>query len=153
MNTLKGKTIAVIGGHEASEEQLAQAEAVGALVAKAGGTILTGGLVGIMEAASKGAFNAKGHTLGILPGLDKDAANPYVQTKVATGFGAGRNIIIARTADAFVAVGGAYGTLSEIAHALQLNKPVAGIDTWEIKGVMRAKNATEAIELISERLA
>ena len=119
------------------------------------GSIIYGSdaLGGIMEAASRGAFNAGGMVLGILPGEDKNDANQYVTIKVASGLGIGRNILIARTADALIAVGGAYGTLSEIAFALQLGKPVAGIETWDIEGVMPARDAANAMELISGRLS
>ncbi|MFC1769840.1 TIGR00725 family protein [Nitrospirota bacterium] len=152
VDTLKGKTIAVIGGRKASDELLMEAETIGRQVAESGGIILTGGLGGIMEAASRGASNAGGMVLGILPGDNKNDANQYVSVTVASGLGIGRNVLIARTADALIAVGGAYGTLSEIAFALQLGKPVAGIETWTIEGVMLARNAANAIELISGQL-
>ncbi|KKK60906.1 hypothetical protein LCGC14_3019690, partial [marine sediment metagenome] len=86
--------------------------------------------------------------IGILPGEDTSLANPYVSVPVATGLGIARNVIIARTADALIAVGGQYGTLSEIAHALQLGKPVAGIGTWDIEGVQVARDADEAVKVI-----
>lgn len=140
--------VAVIGGRSAGAELLAEAESVGRVLAEHGAIVLTGGLGGVMEAASKGASEAGGQTLGILPGEDKSEANPHVSVPVATGLGIARNVIIARTADAVIAVGGEYGTLSEIAHSLQLKKPVAGIGSWDIDGVIQAKNAEEACRII-----
>ncbi|MHB8881423.1 MAG: TIGR00725 family protein [Thermodesulfovibrionales bacterium] len=138
--------IAVIGGRKADKKLLAEAEEVGRLIARKGGILVCGGLSGVMEASSKGARMAGGRTLGILPHDNKRSVNDYIDIPVATGLGIGRNVIIARTADAVIAIGGAYGTLSEIAFSLQLQKPVVGIKTWDIKGVIPAKNAAEAVE-------
>ena len=132
------RVVAVIGGRDADEALLRDAQEVGRLLAAEGATVLTGGLGGIMEAAMKGAREEGGITLAILPGDDRATANEYASVSVATGFGIGRNIIIARTADALIAVGGQYGTLSEIAYALQLGKPVTGIGTWQIEGVAKS---------------
>lgn len=140
------RIIAVIGGRRASKAHLKEALAAGRLIARSGAVLMTGGLSGVMEAACKGAHLEGGLTIGILPGTDKHEANKYVDIPVVTGLGIGRNVIIARAADALIAIGGQYGTLSEIAFALQLNKPVAGIGTWSIEGVMQAKDAHEAIE-------
>ena len=101
-----------------------------------------------MEAASRGAKAGGGITVGILPQNDAKKANQFIDIPIVTGFGIGRNVIIARTADALIAVGGAYGTLSEIAFALQMGKPVAGIGTWDIKGIMPAENAEDAISKV-----
>ena len=98
-----------------------------------------------MEAAARGSKEAGGTTIGILPQDKKEHANPYIDIPIATGLGIGRNIIIARTSDALIAVSGEYGTLSEIAFALQLGKPVIGIDTWDIKCVIKANNAEDAV--------
>ncbi len=137
--------IAVIGGRQSGKRLLREARKVGRLVAEAGAILATGGLGGVMEAASRGAKEAGGTTLGILPYDDKKKANSYVDVAVATGFGIGRNIVIARTADALIAVGGQYGTLSEIAFSLQLQKPVVGIGTWDISGVVEAEDAEDAV--------
>ncbi len=144
--------VAVIGGRDASESLLKTAEEVGKELADAGVMVLTGGLTGVMYWASKGAKEAGGITIGVLPQEDKTHANPYVDIPVATGLGIGRNVIIARTADALIAVGGGYGTLSEIAFALQLQKPVIGIQTWDIQGVIRAQTAKEAVQKALEQI-
>jgi len=118
---------------------------VGSLIALRGATLICGGLSGVMEAASKGAKSHGGLTIGILPHNDKKEANPYIDIPIATGLGLTRNAIIARAADVLIAVGGEYGTLSEIAFALQMGKPVVGIRTWDIKGVIVAEKAADAV--------
>ncbi len=148
----KKTIVAVIGGRVVEPGLLAEAERAGGLLAAAGALVITGGLGGVMEAASKGALEAGGQTIGILPGEDTSEANPHVSVPVATGLGIARNVIIAQTADALIAVGGQYGTLSEIAHALQLGKPVVGIGTWDIEGVQVTRNADEAVKVVFERL-
>ncbi len=147
---MKKKTmcIAVIGGRDVTDDLLSEAEEAGRIIARTGIVLVTGGLGGVMEAACKGAKAEGGTTVGILPQEDSSAANPYVDIPVATGLGIARNAIIARTADAMVAVGGAYGTLSEIAFALQLGKPVAGIGTWDIEGVIQVSSAVEALDAV-----
>jgi hypothetical protein len=147
------KIIAVIGGRRTEKTLLKEAEEVGRLIARRGATLVCGGLGGVMEAASRGAKSEGGITVGILPQNDSDNANRYIDIPIATGLGIGRNVIIARTADALIAVGGAYGTLSEIAFALQMGKPVAGIKTWDIKGVISVENAAEAVERVFDLLA
>ncbi len=144
MNTVIG----VIGGRKTDKALLKEAEEVGRLIAQKGATLVCGGLGGIMEAASRGAKAGGGITVGILPQNDAKKANQFIDIPIVTGFGIGRNVIIARTADALIAVGGAYGTLSEIAFALQMGKPVAGIGTWDIKGIMPAENAEDAISKV-----
>ena len=140
------KIIAVIGGRRIEKALLAEAVEVGRLIAKSGAILVCGGLGGVMEAASKGAQSEGGLTVGILPRDNADRANQYIDIPIATGLGIGRNVVIARTADALIAVGGEYGTLSEIAFALQLKKPVVGIKTWDIKGVISSENAFDAVE-------
>ena len=98
-----------------------------------------------MEAACRGAKEAGGRTLGILPGTDRAAANPFVDTAVPTGLGEARNALVVRAADALIAVGGGYGTLSEIALALKAGKRVIGLDSWEIDGVEPAESAEQAV--------
>ncbi|NJD56048.1 MAG: TIGR00725 family protein [Nitrospirae bacterium] len=144
--------IAVIGGRRADRALKKEAEEVGRLIARNGGLLVCGGLHGIMESASRGAKNAGGITVGILPQDHTKDANSYIDVPIATGLGIGRNVIIARTADAFIAVGGGYGTLSEIAFGLQMNKPVVGIGTWEIRGIVPAKDAKEAVDKVFELL-
>ena len=129
------------------------AEKVGRLIAQKGATLVTGGLGGVMEAASKGAQEAGGTTVGILPGFSKDDANRYVDIPITTGLSHARNVIIARSADALIAVSGEYGTLSEIAIALKLGKPVIGIKTWDtIKGVINVHSPEEAVETVMQEI-
>ncbi len=146
------KLIAVIGGRHVEKALLREAEKVGKLIAGKKAVLICGGLGGVMEAVSKGAKSEAGLTIGILPHDHKRGANDYIDVPIATGLGIGRNVIIARTADALIAVGGEYGTLSEIAFALQMGKPVVGIKTWDIKGIVKAENAEDAVSKIFELL-
>jgi uncharacterized protein (TIGR00725 family) len=146
------KIIAVIGGRRTAKPLLREAAEVGRLIAQRGAILLCGGLGGVMEAASKGAKSGGGITVGILPQNDSEDANSYIDIPLATGLGIGRNMIIARSADALIAIGGEYGTLSEIAFALQMGKPVVGIKTWDIKGIVIAKNAIDATNRVFETL-
>jgi uncharacterized protein (TIGR00725 family) len=141
-----GPLIAVIGGRKVTRSLLVQAEEVGRLIALKGAILICGGLSGVMEAASRGAQGAGGVTVGILPQDDRRQANRFISVPVVTGLGMGRNVIIARSADALIAVGGAYGTLSEIAFGLQLGKPVIGLGTWPIEGVIEAEDARDAVD-------
>jgi uncharacterized protein (TIGR00725 family) len=124
--------VAVIGGSEASASERDAAEHIGRHIAEAGALLVCGGLGGVMEAACRGAKAEGGTTLGILPGRNRDDANRYVDIAVPTGMGEARNALVVGTADAVVAVGGEYGTLSEIALALRAGKPVVGLGTWEL---------------------
>ena len=145
--------IAVIGDSSCSKEVYGIAEEVGKCIAQEGGILITGGLGGVMEAASKGAKQAGGITIGILPGLSREDANRYVVIPITTGLSHARNIIIARSADALIAVSGGYGTLSEIAIGLKLGKPVIGIKTWDtIEGVIKVDHPEEAIQKALELL-
>jgi uncharacterized protein (TIGR00725 family) len=146
--------IAVIGGDSPSDDVLPLAEGVGREIASRGHTLVCGGWGGVMEAACKGAREAGGHTIGILPGPDTSGANEHVEFAIATNMGFARNSIIALTADALIAVDGSYGTLSEIAMALGYGKPVIGLDTWHITPgsgveddrILRAEGPTQAVE-------
>lgn len=128
------------------------AEEAGRLLAQAGAVVVTGGMSGVMEAASKGAKEAGGTTLGILPGLDRRDANPYVDVAVATGMGEARNALVVRAADAVIAVGGEWGTLSEIALARKTGKPVVGIGSWQLEGLDAAEGPAEAVAAVLHRL-
>lgn len=143
--------IAVVGAGEASEAELAQAEEVGAGLADSGAVVLTGGLGGVMEAACRGARSRRGHTIGILPGRDRDEANGWVEFAIATGLGELRNGLLVRASDAIVAVGGGAGTLSEIGFALKLARPVVGLGTWDVHGVVQVSTPSEAVTAV-ERL-
>lgn len=140
------KIIGVIGGRRVDKTLLNEAEKVGRLVAQKEIVLVCGGLSGVMEAVAKGARSEGGITVGILPQEHKRDANEYIDIPIVTGLGIGRNVIIARTADVLISIGGEYGTLSEIAFALQMGKPVIGIRTWDIKGVIKADNAEDAVD-------
>ena len=145
--------IAVIGpGRDAGAQELAQAEEAGAAVAAAGATLICGGLGGVMEAACRGARSRGGLTVGFLPGDDPEDANGWVVLALPTGLGEGRNALVVRAAHAVVAIGGGWGTLSEIALALRRGVPVLGIGTWElarngepVAGVRAVDDATTAV--------
>ena len=149
--------VAVVGGSEAGAEVVAVAEELGRELARRGAVVVCGGLGGVMEAVCRGARAEGGRTVGILPGDDRRAANPYVDVAVATGLGEARNVLVVRTADAVIAVDGEFGTLSEIALALRLGKPVVGIDTWELRRsgmpadpdpIVRVSTAVEAVAAV-----
>jgi uncharacterized protein (TIGR00725 family) len=146
--TNKQKLIAVIGGSQCSAEDYALGEEVGRLLAERGMTVICGGLSGIMESVCKGAVQAGGVTIGILPGDDPGEANQFVTIPIATGMGIGRNIVIVRSAGVCIAIDGRYGTLSEIAYALQLQKSVITLNSWnQIHGTIKASTAQEAVQL------
>jgi len=130
MEQKRGWIIGVIGGSHPAEEECRLAEAVGLAIGQAGATLICGGRGGVMEAACRGAKSAGGFTVGILPGTERSQANAFVDLPIVTGIGEARNSIITRTAHAVIAVGGSYGTLSEIAYALGFETPVVGLSTW-----------------------
>lgn len=154
------KFIGVIGGSQCSKKEAQMAEEVGRELAKRGAVLVCGGLGGIMRAACKGASSAGGTTVGILPGNDRQSANPYVQIPVVTGLGEARNVIVVKSAQAVIAVGGSYGTLSEISHTLKNGIPLIGLNTWSIsrngkqdKSIISAKSPAEAVAQALERAA
>ncbi|HZA60652.1 MAG TPA: TIGR00725 family protein [Actinomycetota bacterium] len=124
--------IAVCGPGTATEDEAEQARAVGRLLAEAGAVVVCGGMGGVMDAAAEGASTAGGTVVGILPGATREGASPHLTVSIPTGFGEGRNVFVVRAADAVIAVGGAFGTLSEIALALKIGTPVVGLGTWEL---------------------
>lgn len=145
--------IAVVGPSAGTPAELAIGEAVGRGIAEAGAVLVCGGMGGVMEAAASGCADAGGRSVGILPTDSRLDANPYVTIAVATGMGEGRNAIVVRTADAVIAVHGEFGTLSEIALALKMGKPVVGLRTWElgkdgqpVEAVVAASDATDAVD-------
>jgi len=148
-----GPYVAVVGPGEATAEQDAAAERVGLGLAEAGATVVCGGLGGVMAAACRGAAAAGGITVGLLPGVDRGAANEWVRIAIATGMGELRNGLIIRASDVVIAVGGAYGTLSEVALALKTDVAVVGLDTWEIEGIERARSPEEAVRRALELAA
>ena len=124
--------ISVVGASEPTNEAVAMAEQVGRELANRGISLVTGGLGGIMEAACRGAKQVGGTTIGILPGSDRKESNPYVDISICTGIGYARNSIVVKSGSAVIAIDGAFGTLSEIAHALGDGIPVIGLNTWTI---------------------
>jgi uncharacterized protein (TIGR00725 family) len=140
--------VAVIGGSEISSKLAEVARSVGREVARKGGVLLCGGLAGVMAAAAQGAQEAGGVSLGILPDGDRRRANPYLSFAIATNLGHARNVLIAHSADAVIAVDGSYGTVSEAAIALKLGKPVIALEvSWDLPGLQRAASAEEAVDL------
>jgi uncharacterized protein (TIGR00725 family) len=127
------------------------------LIAARGHTLICGGRGGVMEAACKGAREQGGHTIGVLPGDDRSQANQYVEFPIVTGIGRARNVIVVLSADAVIAIDGSHGTLTEIAYALQFEKPLAGLNTWtfasggvEDAAVLRASTPRQAVDLAVE---
>jgi uncharacterized protein (TIGR00725 family) len=145
--------VAVIGPSDATSQQTRDAEAIGRGLADGGAIVVCGGLGGVMSAACQGASAAAGTTVGLLPGTDRASANEWVQIVLPTGLGELRNGLVIRAADAVVAVGGAYGTLSEIAFALRAKVPVIGLGTWDIDGIERVSTPGEAVALALRRAA
>jgi uncharacterized protein (TIGR00725 family) len=146
------KIIAVIGGSKPSPKEAKLAEEVGAELARRGAVLVCGGMGGIMEAACRGAVSEGGLTIGILPGDNARDANACVQIPIVTGMGYARNVIVVKSAQAAIAIGGSYGTLTEIGYALQNGIPVIGLGTWSLsrsgredKGIIPAENAAEAV--------
>ena len=140
------KLIAVIGGSEPSSEEARLAEEVGRELARRGAVLICGGLSGVMEAACRGAASEGGLTIGILPGNSPDAANPYVRIPIVTGTGYARNMAVVKSARAVIAIGGSYGTLTEIAYARQSDIPVIGLGTWSISRNGQTDNSIIVVE-------
>jgi len=140
--------IGVIGAGQCSPSVERIAEEVGKEIARSKVVLICGGLGGVMEAAARGAKLEGGLTVGILPGAHSDDANQYIDVSIVTDLGHARNVLLVHSSDALIAVEGRYGTLSEIAVALKLKKPVVGLNTWNIsKEIVKAKNAQEAVSL------
>lgn len=137
--------VAIVGASQAGKDEIANAETVGRLLGEAGAVVVCGGGGGVMAAGCRGVAEAGGTAVGILPGLDRGAANEFVTVAIATGLGELRNGVIVRSADAVIAIGGMYGTLSEIALALQAGVPVIGLGTWEIDGVEHMSSPADAV--------
>jgi len=145
--------IGVIGDSSCSPEEAKLAETVGELLAQRGATIVCGGLGGVMEAVCRGAKSKGGLTVGILPGQDSSMANHWVDIPVVTGIGEARNVAVVKSAQAVIAIGGSYGTLSEIAYALKSRIPIIGLNTWSLSrngreddSIIRVQSATEAVD-------
>jgi uncharacterized protein (TIGR00725 family) len=152
------RAIAVIGAGECDRETYDVAYEVGKLIAERGAMVVTGGRTGVMEAASRGARDAGGLVVGILPDRDASAANDAVEVAIPTGMGELRNGLVVGSAEAVIAVGGEWGTLSEIGFALKMGKPVVGWNTWKFvrhgapeDGMLSASTAAEAVRLAFAR--
>lgn len=140
--------IGVIGAGDVNPAGAECASQVGRLLAEAGAVLVCGGLGGVMAAACKGAAEAGGETIGLLPGVDAGSANPNVTIALPTGLGHARNVLIAQACRVLIAVEGEYGTLSEVAIGLKLGRPVIAIGRWsELPGVLRVATAAEAVSL------
>ena len=138
--------ISVVGAGTAESRDLARAREVGEEIAKAGAVLVCGGLGGVMEAACRGAREAGGRTVGIIPTADRNTANAWAEVVVATGIGHARNVLVVQSGDAVVALPGSHGTLSEIVLALKVGRPVVGVDAWhEIEGVSIAADPVDAV--------
>ena len=151
--------ISVIGDGNPTEKISLLAEEVGTLLAKKDIIIVCGGLEGVMESVCRGAKKYGGTTIGIIPGVKASDANKWVDIPICTGMYQARNVIIATTGDAIIAIGGKYGTLSEISHALSINKPVIGLNTWNLSqikninpSIIQAKNPIDAVTLAEKAI-
>lgn len=146
--------VTVIGGHQCSRRHIKIAHELGGLIARNKWVLVCGGREGIMEAACRGAHEAGGLTVGILPSLDSREANTYVDVALPTGFGYARNILVVRASRFIIAISGKYGTLSELSFAFNDGgRTVIGIDTWDIPGIIKAHTAQEAVAVITRTLS
>lgn len=148
MTNFRGR-ISVFGGREVSDEDYDATVEIGKKLAEENYLVFCGGGNGVMEAISKGVKKGGGTCIGILKGITEDEANEYISLAIPTGIGIGRNVILAYNCDAAIAVSGRYGTLSEIAYALSLDKKVVGYNTWEIENVDFAHSPDEVIQKIN----
>ena len=146
--------VAVVGPATCTDNQADIAEAVGKIIAERGAIVVCGGRGGVMKAVCKGAVSSGGITVGILPGTDANEGNPYLSVTLPTGLGEARNTLIARAGQAMIAIGGSYGTLSEIALALKFGRKVIGLETWSASdhtgrqlGLLSAKDALAAVKM------
>lgn len=148
--------VAVIGGGQCDAAEYSLAETVGRLVGRRGAVLVCGGLAGIMEAAVRGAKEAGGVTIGILPGHDRMPANPYLDYTITTGVGHARNLAVVSSGDAVIAIGGGFGTLSEIGLAAKVGRPVVVLGGWRLQrdqgteGIWYASSPEEAVSLAFE---
>lgn len=149
--------IAVCGAGDATAEDVERAERVGRLIAEAGAVLVCGGLAGVMDAAARGADEAGGLSVGLLPKDERAGASRHLSVALPLGMGEARNALVVRAADAVIAIGGGWGTLSEVALAMKMGRRVVGLDTWEVArsgrsvdGIVRANTPEEAVRLALE---
>jgi uncharacterized protein (TIGR00725 family) len=145
--------IGIIGSGDKQKSHDSLAEEVGRLLGSRGAVLVCGGLSGIMEASSRGCEQAGGVAIGILPGSDKQDANPHIGFAIPTGMGVARNVLVVRASDAVIALTGGPGTMSEIALALNVGKPVIDLGNWNIYGTLKVSTAHEAVAIALERAA
>ncbi len=143
-------TVSVIGGHKMTSKTEQKAFKIGEIIATEGAVLVCGGLDGVMKAAAKGAKEAGGLTIGLLPGKEKKDANPYIDIALPTSIGYARNAMVACSADLIVALPGSYGTSCEISYGIVYGRPVIDFGNWNIKGTIKAKNIVEAEAKIKE---
>jgi len=144
--------IGVIGANDCGKKVAKLAHEVGQEIAKVGAILVCGGLGGVMEAACQGAKEQGGTTIGIIPGVKKEEANPYVDFPIVTGLGYARNILVVRNSQAVIALPGKYGTLSEIAFCLNFKIPLISLSNWKIEGMLKAKNPVKAVKLALKKI-
>ncbi len=149
---MRKKVVSVIGGHSCTKEVEQLAHNLGEKLAKVVDILACGGLSGTMKAVCQGFKAAGGLTIGILPSYDKNTANPYVDIVLPTGLGLARNALVVKSADVVVALPGEAGTLSEIAYGIQFGIPVISLNSWDIKGVIKAKTVDEAVGKVKSLL-
>ncbi len=149
---MKDKIIGVIGGHTCTKEVEQIAHNIGENLAKVGCKIVCGGLGGVMRAVCQGAKEENGVTIGIIPSYNKKDANEFVDIVIPTGLGYARNVLVVQTADVVVALPGEYGTLSEIAYALQFKKPVISLNSWDTPGIIKVEGVEQAMAEIKKAL-
>jgi uncharacterized protein (TIGR00725 family) len=149
---MRKKIVSVIGGHECSDKVERLAHELGYKLAKVAGFLVSGGLSGTMEAVCAGFKDGNGTTIGIIPSYNKKAVNKYVDLVIPTGIGLARNVLVVSSADVVVALPGKAGTLSEIAYCLQFGIPVISLNSWNIKGVIKAKTVDQTVEKVKKIL-
>ena len=145
--------VSVIGGSTVDEDIYALAREIGQKLAENGHTVICGGLTGVMEATARGVAERSGTTIGIVPGTDRSAANEFVDTVIATGLGNARNALVAMNGDAVIAIDGGPGTLSEIGHSLDFEKPIVGLETYDVPGVPAVADPEAAVEYVESKNA
>jgi uncharacterized protein (TIGR00725 family) len=153
---MSDRYVAVIGAAEATPDEAEAAAGVGRLLAEAGAVLVCGGLGGVMEAAARGCREAGGTSVGLLPGETRAGANPYLTAAIATGMGEARNALVVRAAGAVIAIGGGFGTLSEIGLALKMGRPVIGLASWDLpdpaaRAIVRVDTPEEAVRAAMAR--
>ena len=149
---MRKKIVGVIGRHKATVEVEQIAQKLGKKLAKVVGILVSGGLSGTMEAVCQGFKANGGLTIGIIPGYDKNAANPFVDIVIPSGLGLARNVLVVKSADIIIALPGEAGTLSEMAYALQFGIPVISLNSWDIPGVIKVDSIEQAIRQVKSRL-